>query len=256
MENQDGAHKTGGEEQNENVYPEQDREIILNNDEINLNSKPESRSELDQAGMLELIYGTLFDPARTFAGFASNPRIGAAVLVFFSVNILEALMGYYTTPRFFQSLRIPGMLEYDYVKVTAILVAAGGFLFGLVKWFVMSGLLHLLSELLGGRGGARNVFAVYGLAGLPVVFMLPVQVMLMVFPGGFLQALTAALCGIAVFVWSTVLLVIGLREVHQFSAGKAILVVIAPWSIIVVLAIVSIVVIGSSIAGLQTGRFI
>lgn len=267
MENQDGYYGSDREGQNKYVYPEQERDIILDNEpnpgslansdsEPNLIKEPEINNGPDQAGILDIVYGTLFDPARTFAGFARNPRIGAAVLIFFAINILEALMGYYTTPRLLQSLRLSGMLEYDYIKLTAALVAMGGFLFSLVKWFIMSGLLHLLAELFGGTGKARNVFAVYGIAGLPVVFMLPVQVLLMAFPEGFIQALAAALFGIAVFVWSTALLVIGLREVHRFNAGKALLVVLTPGAVLIVLAIVSMVIIGAAIAGPQTGRFI
>ncbi|SFG87544.1 hypothetical protein SAMN05660649_02968 [Desulfotomaculum arcticum] len=268
MENQDGTYGTEREEQIKHVYPEQERDIILNNDELsqnkianqgsefNLNSEPESKNEPVQAGILDIIYGTLFDPARTFAGFARNPRIGAAVLIVISINLLEALMGYYTTPRFMQSLRVPGMLEHDYIKLTSMLFAMGGFVFSLGKWFFMSGLLNLLSELFGGKGNARNVFAVYGIAGLPVVFMLPVQVMLMIFPEGFLQTLAAALFGTAIFIWSTVLLVIGLREVHQFSTGKAALVVIIPGGVLIVLAIVFMVIIGATMANPPVGRFI
>ena len=267
MENQDGSYRTEREDQNINVYPEQERDIILNNEpnpgsvtgpgsEPNLNHKPETNNKPDQAGILDLIYGALFDPARTFAGFARNPRIGAAVWLFIAINLLETLMGYYTTPRLFQSLRLPGTLGYDYIKLTAVLVAMAGFLFRLAKWFIMSGLLHLLADFFGGKGKARNVFAVYGIAGLPVVFMLPVQVLLLAFPEGFIQVFAAAIFGIAVFVWSTALIVVGLREVHQFSTGKALLIVLTPGIVLVVLAIVAIVIIGAAVAGPQTSRFI
>lgn len=195
-------------------------------------------------GMLDIIYGVLFDPVRTFAKFATEPPLVAAVIIFITLNLAEALMGLFIPSQYIEAMNFvesPEML----IQLILQLKAAGGFVLGVITWFFMAGLLHLLAELFGGKGKARQVFAVYAVAGLPAVFMFPVN-LLMVF--GYMGSLYL---GLTLFVWSVVLLTIGVREVHQFSTGKALLTVLMPSLVLIVLVVLGLVFIGSNVLSIK-----
>jgi hypothetical protein len=207
-------------------------------------------------GILDIIYGVLFDPARTFAGIAHNPPVGAAVVIYISLHLLESLMGLFITPQYFREMHVPGMMGVDFVRHVVPLVAAGGFILGIMKWFVMAGLLHLVAELFSGKGSARGVFAVYGVAGLPVVFMIPVNVLLFYLAAGFTRTLIATLLGFGVFVWSTVLLIIGVREVHRFGTGRAVLTVFSPALALVTIMVLVMIIVGVAVSTLPVDPYI
>jgi len=222
------------ETEEKNVYPAEQRDNIGNNNQ-------------DKNGVLDIVYGVLFDPVRTFAGLAQRPPVGAAVIIFVVLNLAEALMGLLTAPRYFGEMPIPGFPGMDAFTHSLLpLFSAGGFIFSVVKWFVMAGLLHLLAELLGGRGVARGVFVVYGVAGLPAVFMIPVDIILALIQAGSAVLFFSGLLSLGIFIWSVVLLIIGVREVHRFSTGRATLAVLMPGLALVVLFIIGMMFIGTT----------
>lgn len=226
----------GPEAEEKNVYPVEQRDNIGNDDQV-------------KNGVLDIVYGVLFDPVRTFAGLARRPPAGAAVIIFIVLNLAEALMGLLTTPRYFGEMPVPGFPGMEAFTHSLLpLFSAGGFIFSVVKWFFMAGLLHLLAELLGGRGDARGVFVVYGVAGLPAVFMFPVDIILALFRAGSAVLFFSGLLGLGVFVWSVVLLIIGVREVHRFSTGRATLAVLMPGLALVALFIMGVMFIGTTLS--------
>lgn len=190
-------------------------------------------------GILDLVYGVLFDPVRAFTGIAHNPPVGAAVVIYLALNVLDSLTGSLNTPGYFREV-LPGMTGADFTRRLMPLLAAGNFVLGMVKWLVMAGLLHLVAELYGGKGSARGVFAAYGVAGLPALLLVPVHVVLFFLVPGTTRTVIASLLGLGVFAWSTVLLVIGVREVHRFGTGQAVLTVFSPAlaSVVLVLLLV------------------
>lgn len=201
--------------------------------------------------ILDLVYGALFEPARTFAGLAKQPPVLATVVIVLLLNLAEALMAIFTVPQYIRELQLPNLLYLNALaEVSVPLFAAGGFFLGFVKWFLMAGLLHLLAELYGGRGDARGVFTVYGLAGLPAALIIPVQLLAVFFASSVALDTITGLLSLAVFVWSVVLLVIGIREVHGFSSGKAALTVFTPTLAIIFMLIVGLIMFGSVISAL------
>ena len=200
----------------------------------------------EKESILDLVYGVLFEPVRTFAGLTKQPPVLTTVIIVVLLNLAEALMGLFTTPQYMRGLQLPSLPELDVLYSMLIpLVAVGGFFLGFAKWFVMAGLLHLLAELYGGRGGARGVFTVYGLAGLPAALMIPVQLLAVFFNSSAAFNTITGLLSLAVFIWSVVLLVIGIREVHRFGTGKAVLTVFTPALTIVLVLIVGLIMFGS-----------
>lgn len=180
-------------------------------------------------GFLETVYGVLFDPAATFRRMREAPPLGLTVGVVTVVNLATALMSVLT----FRAL--PG----DPSGTGAVLgglapfVGLAGFLFWYLKWLGYGAVLHLTAQLLHGEGGPKATLVAYGLTGLPSLFMLPVQGLLAVLrPGEALETLLIILAGLVVLIWSVVLLVLALRELHNLTTGRAAAVVFIPVAVL------------------------
>jgi len=204
--------------------------------------------EKDYQGFLELVYGILFEPAKTMTRVTRRPPLAAALLVVTILSVLGSLMGLLTASRVLdQSLQEMAMGQFfPVMRALAPLGVVLGLFWGYVKWFGYSAVLHLAADLLGGRGSARGVFAAAGLAGLPGIFMIPAQFMAYWFGGGKLAvAVLVGLIGLAVGIWSIVILVIGVKQVYGLSTGRIVLIVFSPYlalaamGIIIILALVA-----------------
>ncbi|MFA7467817.1 MAG: Yip1 family protein [Desulfotomaculaceae bacterium] len=216
----------------------------------------ENQSETGKKeGILELVYGVLFEPVRTFAGLTRQPPVLTAVVIVVLLNLAEALMGLFTTPQYMRGLQLPNLPELDILRSIIPLAAVGGFFFGFVKWFFMAGLLHLLAVFYGGRGDARSVFTVYGLAGLPAALMIPVQLLAVYFESSAAFNIITGILSLAVFIWSVVLLIIGIREVHWISSGKAALTVFTPILTFIILFIIGLIMLGSVMSTIPELQF-
>ena len=217
--------------------------------------KTASGSGRAKDGILDLIYGVLFDPVRTFTGFVSQPPVFAAVIIVVLLSLAQALMGIFTAPPYYlDELRLPGIPAQDAVQALMPLAAAGRFVLGFVEWFFMAGALHLLAELYGGRGRARGVFAVYGLAGLPAALIIPLQLLVSFFQSSVAINVINGLLSLAVFIWFVILLVIGIREVHGFGTGRAVLTVFTPALALFVILVIGLIVFGALAATLPAGK--
>lgn len=217
-----------------NVYTVEQKDNIVSNDQ-------------DKNNILDILYGVLFEPARTFAGFAQNPPLGAIVIVFVALNLAEALTAIFTTPVYLNQVDFRGLPWGAAGAAQAIMsfAAVAGFLFSIMKWFLMAGLLHLLAELYGGTGQAKSVWAVYGAAALPAVFMIPVQIAAGFWDTGGLFDFISGLMTLGLYVWGVVLLTIGLREVHHFRTGRAVLTVFTPALVLLLVALITLIFIGT-----------
>lgn len=208
-----------------------------------LNGVPGAIEDKDRKGLLELVYGVLFDPVDTFRGVADSPPLGRAALIFAVVNILGAVMGYYTSSRVYleDMDQIIGPAARMLGAIIPLFVV-GGLIFQFVKWIVFSGILHLVAELFGGKGRASGVLAVTGLAGLPSILFIPVELLVLItgWDGPAVTWITA-LSGLAAFVWGVVLVVLGLREVHGFSTWRSLAVVLTPAAALIILIIMFII---------------
>ena len=106
---------------------------------------------------------------------------------------------------------------------------------GLVIWFIWTGIIHLLLMLFGGahRGYEASFRTMSYASGSVAIFYL--------FP----------ICGMYVaIVWSLVVQIIGLREIHETSAGKAAAAVLVPIGFCVVCVCLTAVLFGAMIASM------
>jgi len=197
-------------------------------------------ADREKLGLLELVYGTLFDPVHTFKRISGNPPLGWTVLIFSLVKVLSVTVLWYTLPSELMSGDIAGVYNYGMAEVFRVMVPviiAGALVYEYVKWFVYSGTLHLLADLAGGSGRAAGVLVVTGLAALPSLLFLPVQILITFLDGNWLAGLINFLIVLAVLIWGLILVIIGMRETQRLSTGLAVLVSLIP-AIVIVLAIV------------------
>ena len=125
-----------------------------------------------------------------------------------------------------------GANGYDPLLVAVWTFLAGG-LFGGVFYWVLGGVLHRVSLLLGSQGSYRRARHVLAFATVPVALslvLLPVKLAAYgsaLFHEGGPDSGTGGkvfeALGIAFLVWSACLLVIGVRTVHGWSLGRALL---------------------------------
>ncbi|MEW6448372.1 MAG: Yip1 family protein [Bacillota bacterium] len=197
----------------------------------------ETTGGVKEQSFFELIYGILFNPVKTFRNVSEMPPFGQAAAILFFIALSDGLVGFFV---FRSTLAdIPGI---NAMVSVPVITGLFGFilLFTLVlaglRWFLYGSLLHLLAELWGGKGTPKGTLTVYALAGLPGVFLAPLQLILALLRvSEITSAVLSITAGLVVLTWGIVLLVLGLREIHRFSSGAAVLTVITPAAIILIL---------------------
>ncbi|HPZ42748.1 MAG TPA: Yip1 family protein [Bacillota bacterium] len=204
-------------------------------------------------GFLELVYGVFFEPRSTMQKVAHRPPLGQAVLLVTILNLLGTGAWFVAAARVLErelnvtSLGLFGPSLQALLPLGAVTV----FLWGYFKWFAYSALLSLAAEVLGGLGSARGVMAASGLASLPAVLLVPVQ--LLTFGAGsesLAVNMFSGLAGLAVAIWILVLNTIGVREVHSLSTGRSLLAVLSPYLALVaflILLLVALVIAAASL---------
>ena len=200
-------------------------------------------------GFLELVYGVLFEPVPAFSRVVKHLPVGQTVLIFTLVNLLLAVAGGLLAPRFLPPFApAPGHVMVM-MKTMTLVFALVGVVFQFMKWFVYSALLHLLAEFFGGRGRAAGVWVVAGLASLPEIFLVPVNLLLLILGvKGFTLSLVMYLFGLIVLIWGMALLILGIRAEHALSTGRAVAVVLLPAGAVLFVGVILIVVITAAAA--------
>lgn len=185
---------------------------------------------MSSPGFLETVYGVLFDPVSTFRSLREKPPLGLTVIVVTVVNLATAIMGVLTFRLWPGDPSGVGTA----VQGMAAVVAAAGFTLWYLKWLGYGAVLHLTAQLLGGGGGPKATLVAYGLTGLPSILLLPVQGLLAILRlGGWGQSLIMVSAGFAVLIWSVILLVLALREMHGLTTGRALAAVSIPVAVLV-----------------------
>ncbi len=188
-------------------------------------------------GFFDLIYGVIFEPAITFRGLAEKPPILKTLLIFSIAQILSMLFfvlgGIYSDGHMISGL--PGTVSL--AKAVLFGVAFGGFIFSYVKWFIYSGILFFISELLGGSGKAVGALSATGLASVPAMLLAPIQLLLILIGNHWWTYLLAGILMLVTWIWFIILLVIGFRETQHLEGGKSLAVVFIPIAAVVVLAV-------------------
>lgn len=175
-----------------------------------------SKPSEPRPGVLDILYGVLFEPGPTFRRLVDDPPAGLALAVFFAANFLGVLAGASS-------------------GAGSVGLAVGILALGFGFWLLGTPVLGLMAEVLGGQGRLLPLFLLLGLATLPSIFDGPVQLL------GRVSAPLAGLGGTVVTLWTFVLTVVALREAYRLSTGRAFLAIILPLGALVAILIVALV---------------
>lgn len=196
----------------------------------------------------EIIYGVLFDPKETMRRIVQRPPLTATLIIVILLSLVGLLTNLYTSAHGGSAnlgleMGLPlaqAQVFSDALRAAAPVLAILGAVFYFVKWFFYSALLHLLADFYGGRGEARTVFIVYGLAGLPEVFLIPLNVVTTLAVPDWATG-TSTVGSLLVLIWGVYLLTLGLREAHKLSTGRALAVIFTPVIAVGLLLVISMV---------------
>jgi hypothetical protein len=176
----------------------------------------ESRtSGFDIQAIVETVKGVLFQPAVTFRSMRREGGIGGPLLY---VVILGTISGWFAVlwNAFFQSLGFlaEGFGDQELLGLFGLVVVAVLMpIFVLIGTFISTAITHLCLFVVGGaRRDFETTFRVLCYAtGSTTLFMI-----------------VPACGGIVGFVWYIVVMILGLREAHEISTGRAAVAVLLP----------------------------
>jgi len=199
----------------------------------------EAKQAADMPTFFELIYGVLFEPVRTFRRASESLPMAGTVAVFSVVNIALLINMYLSVKNIagsYAGIDYPGTQGMLDAFIPVLLVALLIFMY--IKWFLYSGLLFLLAELIGGHGKAAAVLIVTGLASLPGLILLPIQVLISFFGGSSLAIVIDYMFSLAFYSWGVVLVVVGIRETQHFSTARSVFTVFLPAIVIILIILI------------------
>lgn len=191
---------------------------------------------------LDDFYDILFNYRKGLPRIAAEKNIWHGLIIYLIVTVIislatleitpAALNGGELLPQEIHVLLPPQALEilWKLIPLFTILLQV---VFGPIYFLLLVAILHFFSALFGGNGKASSLGAVIGYAYIPY---------LLVAIGGLLGRYTtfniAAILTIGAFFWSLWLRIAGLKEVNDFSWGRATLVYFMPLIILLVALII------------------
>lgn len=187
--------------------------------------------ETKRISFTELLYGVIFQPKVTFKRIAKMKAFFLSFLIIVGVNLLNNLSNFLIAEPFSEMPpNMPKQLV-DFLTVfsspgVAVLGAFISTVFTIMVWFLFSAIIQLISEFFGGKGTGIGVMTVLGFSTLPQALGVPFLI-LFHFLG--LPSFVSIFISIPLAIWTQLVLpILGLREVQQFSVGRAILVMLTP----------------------------
>ena len=139
----------------------------------------------------------------------------------------------------------------DSMSTMAILLLAilAGPILGLIGWWISSGVAYIVGKWVGGIGSFEEMKMAVGLSSIPIVVSIGLYLLDLLFLGDalfmdvevsmfqFLWLLFSVICSAVLSVWSIVILIKGIAEVHLFSSWKAVLTLIIPFVILLIIVL-------------------
>jgi len=101
------------------------------------------------------------------------------------------------------------------------------FLYLSLKIVIIASLMDLSGQFLGFKGKVRELISLLNFSMFPQVFLLPLVYIFKVFH--FAPIFFYFFCSFALFIWSAVIAIQGISEMHSTGSGKAFLVFVFPY---------------------------
>lgn len=163
---------------------------------------------------------------------AEQKNVGQAVLVAsLSIFLPILAVGF--------GIKDTGMATMMYVMIGIKIVAS------FLVWMIGSAIWHLIAEFFGGRGTGVGLFSALGFAHLPRIFIVPLWALIGVMPESS-KTVLMVIAVLTILSWSLALDVVAIKEVHQLSTAKAVLVMLMPLLMIGLLCLIGFIFISSS----------
>lgn len=188
----------------------------------------------------DLLYGVLFQPREALREIATAKSVGLAAAAFAIGVLLPAV----AVALGMQAAGLPFVLPILFVQIAG----------SLVMWFVTAGILHLTAEMVGGRGAALSLFSCLGFVQFPRIFVVPFYVLAALLPPPTRPAVVV-LAVLAVAGWVLTLHVLAVRATYDFGTVRALLVLVAPFAVMVMLVVTAVLLFVVSLAGLVRQGF-
>jgi hypothetical protein len=172
-------------------------------------------------------YDVLFKPAKGFARVAAERTIWHGLVVYMVVSLVSSLTaiatanagGYAGDAGGFLSPEAMAMLFRSSPALSLVSIIV----FSPLLLFLWSAVLNFSAELLGGQGRGLRLGAAIGYAQLPYILVVPISL-----AARYLAVDIVGLAGFVAFVWSIVLKITAIRQVHSFSTRRAALAYFLP----------------------------
>ena len=183
--------------------------------------------------LFEVLYDVLFQPQIAMRTIADNKNIPQALVVFF-VSIIIPIWAMYF------GLQAAGMSMMIHLFIGVKIVGS------MMMWFMGTAVWHLLAEFYGGKGTALGLFSTLGFAYFPQILIVPFWVVAALLPVS-MKTIMMTLSALIILGWCLFLSITAMKEVYQFSAAKAVLVMLTPLLVMVLVCGIAFTFLGSAL---------
>ena len=190
--------------------------------------------------LLENIFGTLFRPASTFKRMLEERTSVTIAAIVVLIACICSGAGSILTQSAVMSMfaEFPAFEEMMFSPIASVTLSV---VFGFILWVVITGILHVVAKILGGKGAFTEMLVLMGFAMLPNIFQAPIG-LIAILSGGLAGAFIAMGLGGILAIWVLILDVLAIREAHKFSTGRAIATLVLPFVVLMVLVFILIIV--------------
>ncbi len=198
----------------------------------------------------EKIIETIRSPKNAMKSISEQPMIEEAVTIVGISAVLGALAAYIQSYKVTYVIEgFPEMPSSTMMGIFGIMVALIGSFIG---WFIIAGILHLVSMALGGEGKFHpQMITIVGYSFIPMIFasLISIAMLLIIEPmtitisptdptamKGFYESsyfINSSIVEIIIQIWASIILFFGIREAHRLSTAKSAIVAGIPLIFIV-----------------------
>lgn len=170
---------------------------------------------------IEDFYDILFKPSKGIARVAAERSAWQGLLVYMAISLVTAMAAVGAAAR---AREFPSELGLFLPQETLALLRGFSPILSLISvlvfypllLFLWAGVLHISSELLGGKGRALNLTAAVGYAQLPYLLVAPFSLV-----SRYLLFNLVGFAGVIAFFWSLLLKIEAIHAVHGISRTRA-----------------------------------
>lgn len=184
--------------------------------------------------------GTLRDPEKTMINIADRPLIEEAVMIVGIYAILSSVAAYIQSSKIRFVVEGFENMQSSMESLMTTYTIVGALIMTFVIWFIISGVVHLLSKAAGGDGKFYpQVMTIAGFSILPVVFSVIISIglfstieprVISISPGnpsdlkelyGSPSFIISEISGFILQIWSAIILYFGIKSAHKISSNSS-----------------------------------